>query len=94
MLHEQKGEKEMKFRVKETEDSYKPIINENGNEIATVWSAYSGDAESTATLFAAAPELLEALEGVIHEWKQRPECILTAKTYRKAIVAIARAKGE
>ena len=39
-------------------------------------------------------ELLEALEEVIKDWKQRPECILTATTYTKAITAIAKAKGE
>lgn len=86
----------MKFSVKETEETFRSIVDENGNEVATVWSAYSGDVEATSRLFAAAPELLEVLEAIIERWdtplwKDVPH---TAEYINAARLIVAKAKGE
>lgn len=86
----------MNFNVKKSEETFKSIVDKNGDEIATVWSAYSGDVEATARMFAAAPELLNALEAIIERWdtplwKDVPH---TAECINAARLIVAKAKGE
>lgn len=78
----------MNFSVEKTEDPFKKIIDRNGDEIATVWSAYCDDVEATARMFAAAPELLNACLMMASDSFSFPEAMEAIHS------AIAKAKGE
>ncbi len=86
------------WRFEEEPPYGKPVVMAGGYYIASTYSSPGQDPRSTpeanARLIASAPDLLEALEGLI--WLAEPH--FTDKTHREHLMfcraAIAKAKGE
>lgn len=74
------------------------IINKKPDHISDgEFSAYYAQVEANARLIAAAPDLLEALESLLHYDEQDAGCIPTdahLDAQNEARAAIARARGE
>lgn len=76
------------WSIEESENTYKQIVDQNGNDIATVWSTYC-DADETAKLFLSAHKLAEENKSLKDLIKLLESCILSeqeSKTQSKTLL--------